>query len=127
MKLKNAFAVVLFSACMFVYLSCSKSSGYGNGGSNQQPPNGTTNNGSVTVNINNMAFPGTTTVKKGTVVKWVNQDAMAHTVTSDDGNTFNSGNLDVNATFSYTANTAGSFAYHCNYHSGMHGTLIVTE
>lgn len=74
-----------------------------------------------------MTFPASTTVKKGTIVKWYNEDGYAHTVTSDDGNSFNSGNLAGGATFSYTAGTAGTFTYHCNIHSNMHGTLVVTQ
>jgi plastocyanin len=52
---------------------------------------------------------------------------MAHTVTSDDGASFSSGSIDPGKSFSYTANTVGSFAYHCNFHSNMKGTLVVTE
>jgi plastocyanin len=74
-----------------------------------------------------MSFPLTTTVAKGTKVSWNNADGTAHTVTSDDNTSFNSGNLASGATFSYTANTVGTFPYHCNYHSNMKGTLVVTQ
>jgi plastocyanin len=105
--------------------SCSKSNnttptvvnnGGGGGGGN-----GTT----VNINIVGMAFPTSTTVKVGTIVTWVNKDGNTHTVTSDDGTTFNSGNMAANASFSYTANKAGSYPYHCNIHSSMTSTLIV--
>ncbi len=79
----------------------------------------------ASVDISGMAFPTTTTVKMGTTVVWNNKDAMAHTVTSDDGSSFSSGNLASGASFSYLAKTAGSFPYHCNYHANMHGTLVV--
>jgi plastocyanin len=52
---------------------------------------------------------------------------MAHTVTSDDGTSFKSGTIDLGKTFSYTANTVGSFAYHCDFHSNMKATLVVTQ
>ena len=74
-----------------------------------------------------MAFPAKITVKKGTTIKWFNQDGYAHTVTSDDGTTFDSGNMDAGATFSYTANTVGTFDYHCKVHANMKGILVVTE
>jgi plastocyanin len=129
MKLKRILAAAAVSVFMLGIFSCSKSSGNdGYGGGQQQPPGG--GNGgtsSSTINIYNMAFPASTTVKKGTTVKWYNQDGYAHTVTSDDGTSFNSGNLASGATFSYTANTVGSFPYHCNIHSNMNATLIVTE
>ena len=110
------------------FMSCSKS----DNDTTPTPPGGNGGGGggggtATTINIYNMAFPASTSVKKGTVVKWYNEDSYAHTVTSNDGSSFNSGNLAARATFSYTANTAGTFNYHCNYHSGMTGTLIVTD
>lgn len=128
MKLKRILAVAVAGVFMLGIFSCSKSSGNNGDGGQQQPP-GDGNGGSTssTINIYNMAFPTSTTVKKGTTVKWYNQDGYAHTVTSDDGTTFDSGNLAAGSTFSYTANTAGTFSYHCNIHSNMRGTLIVTE
>lgn len=111
------------AALVFTLVSCSKS----NNDTTTPPPGGGGGGTSTTINVYNMAFPASTSVKKGTVVKWYNQDGYAHTVTSNDGSTFSSGNLAAGATFSYTANTIGSFSYHCNYHSGMTGILIVTE
>ena len=107
----------------FTFISCSKS----NNDTTTPPPGGGGGGTSITINIYNMAFPASTSVKKGTTVKWYNQDGYAHTVTSNDGSTFSSGNLAAGATYSYTANTTGTFNYHCNYHSNMTGTLIVTE
>ena len=108
--------VLLFSTSLVVlfFASCSKSSSNPMTGAN-----------TATVDISGMAFPTTTIVKLGTTVVWNNKDAMAHTVTSDDGSSFSSGNLAAGASFSYLAKTAGSFSYHCNYHSNMVGTLIV--
>jgi plastocyanin len=120
MKLKRIFMLAA-SVIIVSLLSCSKSqNNYGS-----QPPPGA--NGDGTYNIFNMAFPAKITVKKGATVKWFNKDGYAHTVTSDDGTTFDSGNLAAGATFSYTANTVGTFDYHCKVHSNMKGTLVVTE
>jgi plastocyanin len=123
MKLKRIFMLAI-SVAFVSLLSCSKSqNNYGG----SQPPPGGGGDGSSTYNIYNMAFPAKITVKKGATVKWYNKDGYAHTVTSDDGTTFDSGNMDAGATFSYTANTAGTFDYHCKVHSNMKGTLVVTE
>jgi plastocyanin len=122
MKLKRIFILAVSSALIITSLSCSKSKN--NYGGNQPPPGST---GVGTYNIFNMAFPAKITVKKGATVKWYNKDGYAHTVTSDDGTTFDSGNLAAGATFSYTANTVGTFDYHCNVHANMKGTLVVTE
>lgn len=88
------------------------------------PPGGGT---SPVVSMYNMAFaPATITVAKGTVVKWQNNDTYAHTVDSNDGTTFSSGNIGGGGSFSYTATVAGTFNYHCLIHGvAMSGTLIV--
>ena len=118
--------VLVMGAVLTLAFSCSKSN------YNTTPPSSGGNGGggggtSITINIYNMAFPASTSVKKGTTVKWYNQDGYAHTVTSNDGSTFSSGNLAAGATYTYTANTVGTFGYHCNYHSDMTGTLVVTD
>src|SRR4051794_20305242 len=50
-----------------------------------------------------------------------------HTVTSDAGSaeTFDSGGLESGDMFGNTFNTPGSFTYHCEIHSFMHGTVNV--
>ncbi|VVB86603.1 Cupredoxin-like domain protein [uncultured archaeon] len=68
--------------------------------------------------------PGTKNITSGTTVTWTNMDATLHTVTSDTG-FFDSGALSQGQVFSFTFNTAGTFNYHCNFHSFMHGTIIV--
>ena len=73
-----------------------------------------------------MSFsPGTVTVKVGTIVKWTNSDAMVHTATSDNGTTFDTGNISSGSSASYTTSVVGTFTYHCNIHSTMTGTLVV--
>ncbi|MEP6583967.1 MAG: cupredoxin domain-containing protein [Ginsengibacter sp.] len=120
MKTKTYVIVIMAASMLALSINaCSKSST----SPQQQPGGGTTNN--KTINIVGMAFPASTTVKKGATVTWHNSDAFAHTVTSDDGTTFSSGNMGGNASFTYVANTAGTFDYHCNIHQGMTGTLIV--
>jgi len=117
MKMKSICMLAISMFILLAFFSCSKTK------DNSQPPAGAT----TTFNIHNMAFPAKITVKKGTTIKWFNQDGYAHTVTSDDGTTFDSGNMDAGATFSYTANTVGTFDYHCKVHANMKGILVVTE
>ncbi len=119
--MKQKRIIVFVAAAIFVVLInwfCSKSKNTTTGGSN--PAN--------SVSIVGMAFgPSTLTVKAGTTVTWKNNDGVAHTVTSDDGTSFDSGTLASGASFSFTANTAGTYAYHCTIHSGMKATLVVTQ
>jgi hypothetical protein len=52
----------------------------------------------------------------GATIIWTNTGAVAHTATADDGASFDSGNLDPHATFSFTPDTRGTFPYHCTFH-----------
>ena len=80
----------------------------------------------VAVKIANFAFsPQTITVTAGTAVKWTNTDQVAHTATASD-NSFDSGNLTQNQSWSHTFTKPGKYAYVCSYHPNMTGTVIVT-
>ncbi len=112
-------AICLFGMAILFMNACSKSD----------------TNGSVvlpatqSVAIQGMAFsPATVTVVVGTTITWTNMDGTAHTVTSNDGTSFNSGNIAPNGTFTFTASTPGSYGYHCSIHPTMTGTVqIVTK
>ncbi len=80
----------------------------------------------VTVaSIHGFAFdPPQLEVAVGTRVTWTNQDPAPHTVTADDG-AFASAPLDPSASFSWTFEQAGTFAYHCAVHPSMQGTIVV--
>jgi len=58
--------------------------------------------------------PASLTIKSGTTVTWKNTTAVPHTVTSDDGQSFDSGTANPIAaqsgTFSFTFATPGTFA-----------------
>jgi len=82
--------------------------------------------GAGAVRIAGFAFaPDSRSVKVGDSVTWTNQDGATHTVTADDG-AFDSGNLAGGKSFSFTFDEAGTFAYHCNIHRRMTGTVTVT-
>lgn len=79
----------------------------------------------ATVHIRNFAFvPATLTVAAGTTVRFVNDDAEAHTVTAA-GGTFNSEGIDGGASWSYRFATAGRFDYFCALHPYMRGAVVV--
>jgi plastocyanin len=78
-----------------------------------------------TVRIVQFAFVAASTdVAVGTTVKWTNDDPTPHTVTAD-GGTFDSRQLDPGKVFSTVFDTPGSFAYHCEIHPTMVGTVVV--
>jgi plastocyanin len=73
--------------------------------------------------------PATLTVTVGTTVTWTNMTQAPHTVTSDDGKTFDSGSSNPvspsGGTFSFTFTKAGTFTYHCQIHPFMKAIIIV--
>jgi plastocyanin len=93
------------------------------------PPASTSQPSSTdSVTISNFSFaPAEITVKKGTTVKWTNQDSVAHTVTADSGSGPNSELLEQGESYNFTFDTAGTFAYHCKPHPNMKAKVIVTE
>lgn len=89
--------------------------------------------GAAAVDIDDFRFvPETITVAVGDEVTWTNQDATRHTVTAGSGDepqpdTFD---LDVEAqgdTVSHTFDEPGSYAYFCELHPFMVGTVEVTS
>ena len=124
MKSKKNF-LSLFILCLLTFnISCNKSDSNSYGTPPPGPGANTTN-----ISITGSAFsPASLTVKTGTVVKWTNNDAVTHTATSDDGSTFDTG--DILGGYGYskniTATKTGTFTYHCAHHS-MTGTLVVEQ
>jgi plastocyanin len=79
----------------------------------------------TTIHIEKFAYQTPPSVSPGATVSVMNMDGEAHTVTADSGNAF-----DVMATpgktVTFTApSTPGRYAFHCTYHSNMHGVLVV--
>ncbi len=79
---------------------------------------------SGTVRIVQFAFVAPTVeVPTGSRVTWINDDPAPHTVTADDGS-FDSRQLDAGASFDVVLDKPGVFAYHCEIHPTMVGTVI---
>lgn len=75
--------------------------------------------------LGNRAFaPPDLDVEAGTTVTWTNTDRDSHTSTSDVPG-WNSGTISPGRQFSFTFQTAGTFPYHCSFHPGMTGTVVV--
>ena len=78
--------------------------------------------GAVTVKDNYFS-PKSSTVKVGETVTWTFTGGSAHNVTFDD---FNS-KLMKTGTYTHTFEKAGSFEYRCTIHTGMKGTIEVSD
>ena len=90
--------------------------------------------GEVTVPIREFAYlPAALTVNPGTMVKWVEEDEIPHTVTAlpvtadATGETFDSGILLRGDAFRYVFMKEGTFAYFCTLHPTMRATVIVRQ
>lgn len=109
-------------------------------GSNQTEPTPTNGNASPdtpvsssSVEIRDFAFsPSDITVEQGTTITWTNQDDVGHNVIAADEN--NAGGLPTDApllsqgeSYSFTFNELGTFAYRCQPHPDMQGTVTVIE
>ena len=144
----RAWFVLLAFAAMIVLAACGGTTGSGStptptqagntpttapAGNTPTPtatPSGPTKAIAIDTSTGTFGFnPTTITIKVGTTVTWTNTTSAPHTVTSDDGKTFDSGiNTPIAAsggTFSFTFTKAGTFTYHCQIHPFMKATIIV--
>lgn len=90
-------------------------------------PTATPATGGNQVTISGFAFSALS-VPMGTTVIWKNLDSVAHTATADAASAFqfDTGTINPGATSKgITFSQMGTFAYHCNFHSSMHGTITV--
>jgi plastocyanin len=79
----------------------------------------------TTIHIKNFSYvPATLTVAPGATIRFVNDDAEAHTVTAVD-RTFDSSGLDAGDSWTHRFIATGKFAYFCALHPYMHGVVIV--
>jgi plastocyanin len=78
-----------------------------------------------TITMTQIAFPSQTSATIGDTVKWVNQSGFHHTVTGNPPLNLWNKDLAIDGTVSQAFTAAGSFPYHCNVHSTMHGDIVV--
>lgn len=78
------------------------------------------------VAIQSFAYrPTPVTVSPGTRLTFDNRDSVEHTASADDGTAFDSGPIQAHHSAVITLSKAGTFAYHCDFHPFMRGTIIV--
>ena len=89
-------------------------------GPGQAPPS------SAAVTIGDGLFsPSSLVVAPGGTVTWTNGDDRAHTATADDGS-FDTGSLGAGASSTKPFPNEGTFAYFCEIHPDMTGTVTVS-
>jgi plastocyanin len=75
----------------------------------------------------NMKFtPAVTILRPGDKIKFKNQDLVPHTVTEKGSPpAFDSGVIQMGATWDFTATHAGTFNFRCTFHPTMEGSIVV--
>ena len=85
----------------------------------------------VSVSIgDNFYKPKSVTIRVGQSIKWRNDGAVAHTVTSDSDSTvkFDSGTLEPRGAYALKPATRGKLTYHCTIHGkAQSGTITVNR
>ena len=96
-------------------------------GSTSGQGSGAANAAAATITISNFAYEIPGAVAPGAEVKVINMDTAEHTVTADQNATLFDVEVKENggtATFK-APSEPGTYAFHCNYHPNMHGSLTV--
>lgn len=126
-----AIFVIAAGACGGGGGNSNASAGGGGGGGDTRisvPEGGVDDPERTDIAVVNFAYePEPFTTTAGSTVWWVNEGSATHTVNSDEfGDGFTgSGTIRTGKGFSYTFDTPGEYAYFCNNHPGMEGTIIV--
>src|SRR5512135_3056479 len=111
------------AGALAVVAACGSSSS----GGGHSTPASTLATGSSQITISNSAFsPANLTVHVGQRVTVTNKDSTPHTWTAND-HSFDSGNLNTDASFSFVFSKVGTFGYMCLPHPFMTGTVTVTK
>jgi plastocyanin len=64
-------------------------------------------------------------VAKGTTIEFPNEDETPHTATSKTPEAFDTGPIKPGSSGKVTLDKAGTFAYYCQFHPFMTGTITV--
>ena len=134
----NRSLAILLSCLAIVVAGCGGNDDEADGGSaqnsEQQQPDTSSDTGAaasagtVRVGMKDIQYvPREVKVKAGGTVKWTNSDSVPHTVTREGGPgpKFDSGNMDVGATFEQKFDSPGKFDYVCTIHPNQTGTVTV--
>ena len=124
---RPAGSLFLLAAVAIIATACSStgSSAYGAPASTAAATTTTAATAANAATVRDFSFqPGVLKAKPGAKVTWINRDAVAHTVTADNGS-FASGNLQPGGSFSFTFTRPGTYAYHCSIHPALHGSVVV--
>ena len=102
------------------------SPGEGNAGTSAPAPSGDAGRSEKVSIVEFVYEPDPVTIEEGGKVIWVNRDAAPHTATADDGS-FDTGTIEQDKLKSESFKQPGTYAYFCEIHPDMRGTVEVVE
>lgn len=70
-------------------------------------------------------LPPTITISAGETVTWQNGDDVDHFMLTEDGTTVDSGPILPGEAYVATLTAPGTYAYYCDIHNAMTGTIVV--
>jgi plastocyanin len=127
---RTLFALVAVLALAGAACSSDSSTPSGGGGSTSAGGGGCTADtatASDSVTAVDFAFdPNCLSVAADSTISLSNSDTTTHSFTLDDSAADVSVDIDAGGSAEATAPAAGTYAFHCRFHSQMTGTLIVT-
>lgn len=125
--LLTAVAIAIGSVLVIVLSDDASGAASGSVGTPAQsaaPSSGGKAKAGVTIDITDFKYkPETVTVKAGSKITWVNNDTAPHTASA--GAAFDTGNLQKGDSKAVTVSKPGSYAYVCEFHAFMQGTVVV--
>lgn len=127
MKISKGATYAAAAAALLLVAGCSSGGGTAPPSTASQPPSATSSESAgVAITVKDFGYQGPDSVAPGSIVTVTNMDNQAHTVTADDGSSFDAVVKGGGGTATFKAPTKpGTYAYHCTYHGNMHGTLVV--
>jgi len=123
---------VLLTVFSIIAITPSAFAAHGEGGMSATVTNAPGSSTPGCEETDNSFVPSTVVITAGGTVTWDNTDTAAHTATAGsaaDGpsGVFDSSLIMAGGSYSYTADTAGTFDYFCMVHPWMAGTVIVED
>ena len=120
MKHQEMFSLLLIAFAVAALAGC----GGGESGTASAPEAASSRSDS-TITISDFKFaPRTRNVRHGAHIRVTNRDSAPHTVTADDGRSFDSGTVTTRNSATIRVARAGRFSYHCTIHPFMKGELV---
>jgi plastocyanin len=118
---RQLFSLLLLACTVAALAGC----GGGGGSDSASAPKTASSQSDTTISISDFKFvPQTLTMRHGAPVRVTNSDSAPHTVTADDGHSFDSGTVTTGKSATIRVAKAGRFPYHCTIHPFMKGVLV---